>query len=251
MVDGEEWRRPQAVRGSGHESTRTLVIIHTNPGSVSSLRWLALQIIRQIRREDYILLHSQQCVLILRGASLEGGEAVARRLSTFLEEIDHRLQIVSGPSALVVERNLREQKALVIDRTYLERGEPFLYMGGQESEGLQIPYLAFLTQYPARRLLYLFPYELGYRHRCVPIGVERGLLTLATVQQLDRAVQVSLEGITGRRIVQVRCDSTLIEELLRHWRRQNRNEDPKAVADASLSTVLGSSSSDLSNVSTC
>jgi Type II secretion system (T2SS), protein E, N-terminal domain len=82
-----------------------------------------------------------------------------------------------------------------------------------------MPYLAFLTQYPSQRLLHLFPYELAYRYRCVPVGAERGTLTLAASEPLDHTVIAYFQTLIQQRIFQVRCEASMIDDILRYWQR--------------------------------
>ena len=81
-----------------------------------------------------------------------------------------------------------------------------------------LPYLAFLASYPPHRLLHLFPYELARRHRCAPVGAERGVLTLATCKQLDQDLISYFHTITQHNIFQVRCEVEMIEDILNYWR---------------------------------
>lgn len=98
-------------------------------------------------------------------------------------------------------------------------------VGGEEhhaviyiQEANFLPYLSQLTCYPSRRLLHLFPYELANVHRCVPVGIERGAVTLATGQSLAREVLTQLQKHTHKRIFQVRCADIVLDELLSYWR---------------------------------
>ena len=87
------------------------------------------------------------------------------------------------------------------------------------TRGVGLPYLAFLTNYPAPHLLHLFPYELACRYQCVPVGAERNMLTLATCHWLNREIVTQLRTATHRGIFQVRCEVTMIDEILRYWQR--------------------------------
>lgn len=80
-----------------------------------------------------------------------------------------------------------------------------------------LPYLPQVTCYPSRRLLRLFPYELANEYRCVPVGIERGAVTLATGRCLANDVLTRLQKQTHKRIFQVRCADIILDELLRYW----------------------------------
>ncbi|GHO43775.1 hypothetical protein [Ktedonospora formicarum] len=111
---------------------------------------------------------------------------------------------------------MREQIGLVECIASVGIGEPsaiMLYMQGRE-----LPYLARVNSYPSRRLLGLFPYELSRRYGCVPVGIERDAVTLATCQRLASEVIAQLQEYTRKAIFQVRCEEILIEELLNYWR---------------------------------
>jgi hypothetical protein len=81
-----------------------------------------------------------------------------------------------------------------------------------------LPYLAFLTSYPPPRLLHLVPYELACLYRCVPVGAERGVLTLATSQRLAQEVIMHFRTVTQRNIFQVRCEAGMIDDVLHYWK---------------------------------
>lgn len=81
-----------------------------------------------------------------------------------------------------------------------------------------LPYLPQLTCYPSRRLLHLFPYELANEYRCVPVGIERGAVTLATGHCLASDILTRLQKHTHKRIFQVRCADIILDELLHYWR---------------------------------
>ncbi|TMD51307.1 MAG: hypothetical protein E6I93_10940 [Chloroflexi bacterium] len=97
-----------------------------------------------------------------------------------------------------------------------------------------VPYLAFLADYPSRRLLHLFPYELACRYQCVPVGADRDMLTIGTSQRQDDAVIAHFEQVTRRGIFQVRCEVSMIDDVLRYWQRvevENVNHDGKMLTE--------------------
>ncbi|GCE19359.1 hypothetical protein [Dictyobacter kobayashii] len=82
-----------------------------------------------------------------------------------------------------------------------------------------LPYLAFLSSYPTKQLLQLFPYELACCYRCVPIGAERRSLTLATSQRLEADILGLVRRSVQRNIFQVRCEADMIEDILHYWQK--------------------------------
>ena len=82
-----------------------------------------------------------------------------------------------------------------------------------------LPHLAFLTSYPPLRLFQTFPYALAQRYQCVPVGAERGVLTLATCQRLEPDTVAHLQEVTQQTIFQVHCELSLIDDVLRYWER--------------------------------
>jgi MshEN domain len=82
-----------------------------------------------------------------------------------------------------------------------------------------LPHLAFLSNYPPLRLFHLFPYALAQQYQCVPVGAERGVLTIATSQRLEPAVIAHLQEATQRAIFQVYCEMSIIDDVLRYWQR--------------------------------
>jgi hypothetical protein len=82
-----------------------------------------------------------------------------------------------------------------------------------------IPYLAFLEDYPPRRLFRLFPYDLACQYQCFPVGADRGMLTVGTCQRLAEHVIAHFRQVTKHGIFQVRCEAQLIDDVLRYWQR--------------------------------
>ena len=151
---------------------------------------------------------------------------MARRIAPLLSGVSCELHVYHGATALVVLQQLREAGARSIssedDATLSPtslNAEQACPAECQEITLTALPYLAFLTDYPSPRLLHLFPYELACRYQCVPLGTERQALTLATCHWLNREVVTQLRTATRRDIFQVRCEMTIIDEVLCYWQR--------------------------------
>lgn len=114
---------------------------------------------------------------------------------------------------------VREQMCLIeqddIESVEVETSNTSICVQGK---GACFPYLARVENYPSRRLLRLFPYTLASQYRCVPIGVERGAVTIVTCQQLASEVLSQFQERTNKVIFQVRTEELLIDELLNYWR---------------------------------
>lgn len=87
------------------------------------------------------------------------------------------------------------------------------------AESALLPHLAFLSHYPPLRLFHLFPHALAQQYQCVPVGAERGVLTVATSQRLEPEVIAHLQEATQRAIFQVYCEMSIINDVLRYWER--------------------------------
>lgn len=147
------------------------------------------------------------------------------------------MHVYHGATALLVLQHLREAGARPIGPEECDdllsptslAPEQAEQADCQEISATPLPYLAFLTDYPSPRLLHLFPYELACRYQCVPVGTERKTLTLATCHWLNREIVAQLRTVTRREIFQVRCEVTIIDEVLRYWQRI---QERSASADA-------------------
>lgn len=203
-----------------HDKQATLICIQGSEQAEVSLRRAARRIRQNIRRSDIVLLSGLSCIIVLCDTLLDGAQAVARRIATLLADIDYEIQILCGDAANVLMRRLQAERAIVVEQKELERVHApslpaALAMTGRELDPL--PYLAFLTHYPSQRLLHLFPYELACRYHCFPVGAERGVLTLATSQELDREVISYFQEVIQRSIFQVRCEAGMIDDVLSYW----------------------------------
>ncbi|GHO88723.1 hypothetical protein [Dictyobacter formicarum] len=207
-----------------------LIYIQTENQSQHVLQRAAQGIRRIIRCNDSIILleamHS--CAILLPMTPLEGAQAVAQRISALLVHLQVDVQIVYAEAAQALIQRIRDDwevaQAVMIEASQLETAEKNNTPGinsntclGYQSEPW--PYLAFLNRYPTKRLLQLFPYELACRYRCVPIGTERGILTLATQQRLEADIVGLLRKAVRRNIFQVHCEISIIEDILQYWQR--------------------------------
>ncbi len=209
---------------SGHDGSRasdeefSLLYIQTSGASTVVLQRAARRISRAVRQSDLVLLGHNMCAVVLPGTDLDGAQAVARRVSVLLVDVEHELQAFCGTAAVTLLQRLHTERIVVVSREV----ESFEIPKSAEWQPLapgELPYLAFLSNYPSPRLLHLFPYELACRYQCVPVGAERGMLTLATSQRLDQAVIAQLREVTQRGIFQVRCEAGVIADVLSYWQR--------------------------------
>lgn len=202
-----------------HEYT-SLVYIQASERSAASLRSVAMRIRRNVRQSDTLLVFERVCALVLPDTPLAGAQAVARRLWMLLADIECELQIFYGLSALTIVQQLQAER---VARGPEEDGESEASsdsVSAEEKEKVSsMPYLAFLSAYPPRRLLHIVPFELARHYQCVPIGVERDMLTIGASRRLDDKIIAQLQELTRRRIFQVRCEASLIDDILGYWQR--------------------------------
>jgi hypothetical protein len=202
----------------------SLVQITASAKYTPALLQAARRIRRNIRLTDMLLFLEQVCALGLPATPLQGAQSVARRVSALLADIDCEIQTFYGLSALTLWQRMLTQHALVVGAEESQTGHPHVsppakqdHARVQEAPAQPMPYLAFLASYPSRRLLHFFPYELACRYRCVPVGAESDMLTIGTSQRLDESVIAHMREVTRRGIFQVRCDASMIDDVLRYW----------------------------------
>lgn len=205
----------------------SLISIEATIESTHALPLAARRICSQVRSFDSVLLLGRICVLLLPATPFSGAQAVAGRIAQFLTNVPCEMHVYHGTTALLVLQRLRDAGATLVAREeFAQLVTPTLPVearpGRSEKKDASadaLPYLAFLTNYPAPHLLHLFPYELACRYQCVPVGAERNMLTLATCHWLNREIVAQLRTATRRGIFQVRCEVTMIDEILRYWQR--------------------------------
>lgn len=184
-----------------------------------ALRRAALRIRSNVRCGDWVWWCNASCTIVLPGATLEGAQAVAKRISALLVDVECAIQILCGNTALILLQRLQAEHALLV---VSKETEPILAPSASVSPAPSVdalPFLAFLASYPSYRLLHLLPYELACHYRCVPVGVERKVLTVATCQRLSYDVVTYFQEVTQRDIFQVRCEAGMIEDVLQYWQR--------------------------------
>jgi MshEN domain len=227
--------RPGTDAAQAIDECSSLVHIRAAAQSAPALSQAARRIRHNVRHTDTILLLEQVCVIGLPATPLQGAQSIARRVAALLVDIDCEIQAYAGLSALTLWQRMLAQHALPVSAE-----EPAAHYAGAFQVATQdaiesctpphpMPYLAFIANYPPRRLLHLFPYELACRYRCVPVGAERDMLTLGTSQRLDESVIEQMRKITRRGIFQVRCDASMIEDMLLYW--QGAQKLPLAVME--------------------
>lgn len=201
----------------------SLVHITASAKCAPALLQTARRIRRNIRRTDTILFLEQICAIGLPATPLQGAQSVARRVVALLVEVDCEIQTFYGPSALILWQGMLSQHALVLGPEEPQIGHSLASPTTRQEHvcvhapAQSMPYLAFLASYPSRRLLHLFPYELACRYQCVPVGAERDTLTIGTSRRLDESVIEYMREVTQRGIFQVRCDVSMIDDVLRYW----------------------------------
>lgn len=226
MRDGER-RRVHLGRGGSVERLQkqtpdsvegqiSLLYVQSKGQSYSTLRWAAERAWKCVRREDAVLLLGNAFLVMLPRTPVAHAQAVAQRIQLLLADREYELRVVSGEAAHRLMRRARVEQAALIKRTKGPIESPAI-LGPQPERSKSLPYLAFLSQYPSMQLLQLFPYEIAYHYHCVPVGAERGALTLATCEQLQQDVVSHLQQVTQRGIFQVRCERDVISEVLRYW----------------------------------
>ncbi len=213
--------------GTAFDVHSSLISIEVTDGTIDTLPSAARRMRRQVRDQDSVLLLQTTCALLLPATPFSGAQAVARRIFPLLSGFPCEIHVYHGATALLVLQRLREAGARPIAQDecddMLSPAAPDAEQIGQttckEGTSTPLPYLAFLTDYPSSRLLHLFPYELACRYQCVPVGSERKMLTLATCHWLNREIVTQLRTATRREIFQVRCEMTIIDEVLHYWQR--------------------------------
>ncbi len=201
----------------------SLLYIQATEQACLALRRAAQRIRSNIRKEDTVLLSKKSCALLLPETPLLGAQAVARRIYPLLVDIDYDLQVLYGSAAHVLLQQVQDNHVVVSQKDTHMSEEQLSSIKKQSTvpaqEDESLPYLAFLTSYPSQRLLHMFPYELADRYHCIPVGAERGALTLATCQRLQQETVMHLCEVTQRNIFQVRCEAGMIDDVLLHWQR--------------------------------
>ncbi len=222
--------------GQEQQEQFSLVCIALSEPCAASVRRVARRVCRHVRQSDCVLYAGRVCAIVLARTPLGGAQAVARRLRDLLVDVEYELQALGGAAAVTMLQHLRAHEPVVVQRE--EDGDLSLpASGGREGmrereedrgqnlwreetrERETLPQLSVLSQYPAPRVLHLFPYELARRYRAVPVGAERSILTLATCQHLEADVIAYFQKITRRNIFLVRCEERMVEDVLLYWQR--------------------------------
>jgi hypothetical protein len=209
------------------DSQLALLYIQASQQSRLILQHAVQRIRRNVRRGDSVLLRGTTCIILLPATLPEGAQVVARRVYALLADVEFEMQIMYDNAAQALVQRLQSEHPLTIVEECETAWKPVTvtpYSADQNG----LPYLAFLASYPPPRLLHVFPYELAYRHRCVPVGVERGVLTLATYKRLDQDLISHFRGVTQYNIFQVRCEAEMIEDILKYWRNTVGSQSEKS-----------------------
>jgi hypothetical protein len=158
-----------------------------------------------------------------------GAQVVARRLSALLVDVEYTTHVIYGAAAQTALSRLRYMQAVEVPVEVASTGNEIRNIGAPSLQNdtrlavdggsVSLPHLAYLSHYPSLRLFHLFPYVLARQYQCVPVGVERSVLTVATCQHLEAPVIAHLQTETRRTIFQVYCEMSIIEDVLRYWER--------------------------------
>ncbi|HEV2580714.1 MAG TPA: hypothetical protein VGT44_07660 [Ktedonobacteraceae bacterium] len=196
----------------------SLIFMKTNEESATALARVAQRIRQHVRQSDAVLLGERECAIILPRTSLASAQAVARRVALLLVDIECEIELLYGPAAYTLIQRLQSSGVIVAQRE--EVVDSFAYLPAlTQTSDPSLPYLAFLADYPSRRLFRLFPYDLACQYQCFPVGAERDMLTVGTRERLDENVVAHFKQVTKRGIFQVRCEERLIDSVLRYWQR--------------------------------
>jgi Type II secretion system (T2SS), protein E, N-terminal domain len=198
-------------------SQLALLYIQASQRSCLALHRATRRIRHNVRSNDSVLLHGTNCIILLPATLPEGAQVVARRIYTLLADVEFELQIIYGRAAFALMQRLQDGHLFTVVEECEAIYKPVSVIPWRSDQN-GLPYLAFLANYPPHRLLYLFPYDLACRHRCVPVGAERGVLTLATCKQLDQDLISHFHDVTQHNIFQVRCEVEMIEDILKYWK---------------------------------
>jgi hypothetical protein len=233
MIVGLDEEKTQHA-GLAFDLHSSLILIEVSDESIPVLPLVARRIRRQVRLSDSVLLLEKNCALVLSAVPFSGAQAVANRIAPLLAGLPCELRAYHGTTALLLLQRLREAGARFVSSEECaelpipKKNSPS-YAEARGATSNALPYLASLPTYPPPRLLHLFPYELACRYQCIPVGAERKILTLATYRRLTREVIGQLRVATCREIFQVRCEMTMIDEVLHYWRRLQEKADSPAI----------------------
>lgn len=219
---GEGWTVEELVRREEvreEEGNYALIYLQCPQEGRNALHRVVQRVRRSVRRSDSILLCEVACGVLLPGTELAAAQVVGRRIGTLLADIEYSMQIVAGSAARMLLDQLQMEQAVEIMPEDTATRELPVTVRVQPPVAETLPYLAFLSSYPSLRLLHLFPYELAHRYHCIPVGIERGIITIATSHCLVAEAIAQLRAITQRDLFQVRCEASIIDEVLAYWQR--------------------------------
>lgn len=211
------------------EEQLSLILLEATEGSGAALQRALLRIRHTIRGTDFVFFQGKTCVVVLPATPIAGAQVVAQRISALLVDVEYTTHVLYGAAAQSALSRLRYMQAVEVPVDAISTGNSIRSIGAPTSRdearpvgdaGLaSLPHLAYLAHYPSLRLFHLFPYALACQYQCVPVGAERGVLTVATCQHLEAAVIAHLQAEIRRTIFQVYCEMSIIEDVLRYWER--------------------------------
>ena len=210
-----------------YEEQLSLVQLEATEQSSAALQRALPRIRRTIRGTDIVFFQGKTCAVVLPTTPIAGAQVVARRLSALLVDVEYSTHVMYGKAAQTVLSRLRLMRAVEVPVEMASAGNGISGIissskrddtgSSRDGGSTSLPHLAYLAHYPSLRLFHLFPYELACHYQCVPVGAERGVLTVATCQRLDAQVIAHMQAETRRTIFQVYCEMSIIEDVLRYW----------------------------------
>lgn len=212
-----------------YEQQLSLVQLEATEQTGAALQRALPRIRHTIRGTDFVFFQGKTCAVVLPATPIAGAQVVARRLSGILVDVEYTAHVLYGAAAQIALSRLRFMRAVEVS---VEGASTANGTGSISASSLQnvtqssgdassaaLPHLAYLTHYPSLRLFHVFPYTLACQYQCVPVGAERGVLTVATCQHLGAAAIAHLQTETRHTIFQVYCEMSIIEDVLRYWER--------------------------------
>lgn len=193
----------------------------------------------EIRRSDIAARYGgDEFVIILPQSGAEVAEAVAERLVRSVGRLSPP-DLPNGLAALSLSIGISAYPTLALDeeqlinqadaalraakRSLAQRIQTWRSASERlaEAQRLGIPYLASPVDMLTADIARLIPFEIARRHYCVPIGFERGNLTLALLDPTDSELLKTLSTVTRLTIHPVLSNSaeimTALSRLAELW----------------------------------
>ncbi|HLX39376.1 MAG TPA: hypothetical protein VKR42_02545 [Ktedonobacteraceae bacterium] len=225
----ENTEYPKKIQQQLCEEQLSLIQLEATEQSGAALQRAMPRIRHTIRGTDLVFFHGVTCAVVLPATPIAGAQVVARRLSALLVDVEYSTHVLYGAAAQAALSRLRYMRAVEVSVDVASPGNGIRSIGAPlvrdeaqsalDAGSASLPHLAYLAHYPSLRLFHHFPYALACQYQCVPVGAERGVLTIATCHHLEPPVIAHLQTETRRTIFQVYCEMSIIEDVLRYWER--------------------------------